>query len=130
MLNEKDIQYMRKAHEEIYKHRTKEDVKVVYKVDSDEEDAFGNKKTEEVVFDAEAVVTHSSNFTNLDRITYTGYVYEHGDIKFDIDEEFVPVSLELPEYILYHGKKYIIHYGKPKGIGERNRMEFVGRVES
>lgn len=121
---------MRNSHKEIYKLRTKEGVKVVYEVNNGKEDGFGRPVKETLVFEAEAVVTHMTNFTNLDRITYYGYVFEHGDIKFDIDEEFVPISLDLPKYIEYKGSKYIVHYGKPKGMGVRNRMEFVGRIES
>lgn len=130
MLNEKDLMYMKNTHKEIYKHRTKEDVKVVYEDTTGKEDAFGRLVKETLVLEAEAVVTHMTNFTNIDRTTYYGYIFENGDIKFDIDEEFVPISLDLPKYIEYKGNKYIVNYGKPKGIGIRNRMEFVGRIES
>lgn len=128
MLNERDIEFMRESHKSIYDKRMKE-VKIVYEKEEGE-DVFGNPhviKEEKIV---KAVVTHLSALTNLDKFGSYGFVYEDGDIKIDVDEEYVPITLDLPSYFYIEGREYKVIYGKPKGIGVRNRMEFVGRRAS
>lgn len=126
MISQNDIQYMRKAHREIYEKRMKP-VLIVDEVDEGKTDPFGQPIKTVKETEVMAVVTYLSAYTNTEDLGYFGYVYQDGDTKFDVDEEFYPVSKDLPTYIEYEGIRYHTVYGKPKGIGVRNRTEFIGR---
>jgi len=127
MINERDIEYMRNAHRQIYKHRMKK-FTIVFERESEEEDPFGETQVVEEVREVEGVVTFLSAYTNVEELGYYGYVYADGDVKFDVDETELPVTTDTPKYIEYQGTRYRVKYAKPKGIGVRNRTEFIGRV--
>lgn len=129
MLSENDIQYMRNAHFEIYDKRLK-DATLIHVVEGEEEDAFGDPIEVEIRTEVKAVVTHLSAYTNVEKLGYFGYIFEDGDVKFDVDKQFYPITRDRPDYIEYEGVRYSVQYSKYKGIGERNRTEFIGRTTS
>ena len=57
-----------------------------------------------------------------------GIEYEQGDIKIDLKIEAVEGLADKITRAEFDGKKYELLGGDKKGIGVRNRIEFVGRV--
>lgn len=126
MMQKGDAEYMRSSHRQIYEHRMK-DVTVFLETGKFELDGYGTKVPILEEVNAKAIVTHLSGLTNQDEIGYYGYVFKNGDIKVDIDGEYIEVSTDLPKEIHVGKKKYKAIFAKPKGIIERNRVEYLCR---
>lgn len=128
MLTEGDIDYMQAALEEIYALRVRP-VTVIY-VEKTYDDITGETLGEvEHVREVNAVVTEiSTRRADGSRGMAGGIEYKQGDAKFDIKSEQIDDIAEKLVRVEYDGKKYELLGGDKKGIGKRNRIEFIGRV--
>lgn len=130
VLNESDIEYMSESLDEIYTHRERL-INVIY-LDKTYDDITGELIDEmEVVLPISAVVTEISiRSKDGSRYVQNGIEYEQGDIKIDIKLEYIDGIEDKIVRAEYGGKKYELLGGDKKGIGRRNRIEYVGRVIS
>lgn len=128
MLNESDIEYMSESQDEIYTLRQRQ-INVIY-LDKTYDDITGELIDEmEVVLPISAVVTEISiRSKDGSRYVQNGIEYEQGDIKIDIKLEYIDGIEDKIVRAEYGGKKYELLGGDKKGIGRRNRIEYVGRV--
>src|SRR5690625_238725 len=79
--------------------------------------------------DVEAVVTELSLRSQGGAITEEGgVVFKEGDVKFDVSIELVDDIARDIEQIEYDGLEYEIIGIDKKGIGRRNRYEYMGRL--
>ncbi|MBO0962019.1 hypothetical protein J1P26_20140 [Neobacillus sp. MM2021_6] len=76
------------------------------------------------------VVTEISSQGTIDRFLTNGILVEKGDIWFSVVIEELVDIYETITGAIYDGKHYEIQSKDKKGIGERNRAEFVGRLIS
>lgn len=128
MLNAGDIVFMRQSQDEIYTLRERP-IDVVF-IDTVYDDFTG-----EVIDEAEtsisvlAVITEiSTRSKDGSRFVQDGIEYEQGDVKVDIKLEYIDGLINEIIRAEFNGKKYELLGGDLKGIGERNRIEYVGRV--
>lgn len=128
MLTENDINFMAESQDEIYTLRQRP-ISVIYL------DKVIDKYTGEVISENEeprevgAVVTEVS-IRGKDGSRYMdgGIEYEQGDVKFDIKYDYISDIADDLIRAEYDGKKYELLGDDKKGIGRRNRYEFIGRV--
>ncbi|WHY01872.1 hypothetical protein [Neobacillus sp. DY30] len=74
------------------------------------------------------VVTEISSQVKIDRYLENGIEVEKGDIWFSVAIGEVADIYENIKSVEYDGKSYEVISKDKKGIGERNRAEFVGRL--
>ena len=128
MLTENDINFMAESQDEIYTLRQRP-ISVIYL------DKVIDEYTGEVISENEeprevgAVVTEVS-IRGKDGSRYMdgGIEYEQGDVKFDIKYDYISDIADDLIRAEYDGKKYELLGDDKKGIGRRNRYEFIGRV--
>lgn len=127
MLTDADITFMKQSQDEIYALRTRP-ITFIY-VDKQYDDVTGTPVGEiDVPKTVEAVITELSiNKANGARYEMQGIEYEQGDIKIDVKIEDVADILEVTKRADFDDKRYEILGGDKKGIGVRNRVEFIGR---
>lgn len=127
MLNEGDIDFMHESRNEILSHRERP-VTVIYigkQYDPITQVPIGEG---EVTRKVNAVVTEISiKKANGSRSVEGGIYYEEGDIKVDIKIELISDIADKVERIKHDGKDYEVLGDDKKGIGRRNRYEFIGR---
>lgn len=127
MLTAHDIEFMRQSRAEMVAGR-QSDITIVYEdgagtVDPITGEQSGGKSTKQ----AQAVVTEISSQVKIDKLTEGGIEVEKGDIWFSVAiDEIVDIYETITE-VVYDGKTYAVLSKDKKGIGERNRIEFVGR---
>lgn len=128
MLTENDINFMAESQDEIYTLRQRP-ISVIYL------DKVIDEYTGEVISENEeprevsAVVTElSTRSKDGSRYIDDGIEYEQGDVKFDIKYEYISDIADDLIRAEYDGKKYELLGDDKKGIGRRNRYEFIGRV--
>lgn len=127
MLTTYDIEFMRQSRAEMVAGR-QSDVTIVFEdgagtVDPITGERSGGKSTKQ----AQAVVTEISSQTKADQIIQGGIEVEKGDIWFSVAIEDVSDIYETIKQVIYDGRTYEVLSKDKKGIGERNRVEFVGR---
>src|SRR5690625_3588313 len=125
MLTESDIDFIYASRDEITAHRERQ-VTVIY-VEERYDDITGeviDRQTNER--DVSTVVTKiMSAMSGDDRTMESGIVIEEGYIKVDIKIELVEDIAEFITKISYDGKDYEILSEGKKGIGRRNRIEYI-----
>ena len=127
MLTENDINFMAESQDEIYTLRQRP-INVIYL------DKVIDEYTGEVISENEeprevsAVVTELSTRGKDARYMDGGIEYEQGDVKFDIKYDYISDIADVLIRAEYDGKKYELLGDDKKGIGRRNRYEFIGRV--
>ena len=127
MLTEIDINFMAESQDEIYTLRQRP-INVIYL------DKVIDEFTGEVISENEeprevgAVVTELSTRGKDARYMDGGIEYEQGDVKFDIKYDYISDIADVLIRAEYDGKKYELLGDDKKGIGRRNRYEFIGRV--
>ncbi|MEK5109840.1 hypothetical protein MHI57_24575 [Cytobacillus sp. FSL K6-0129] len=79
-----------------------------------------------------AVVTEFSSMasSSLERYLQNGILIEKGDIWFSVFLEDIGNQYDNLTWVRYDGRDYEVLAKDKKGIGERNRVEFVGRLRS
>lgn len=127
MLNENDIEYMRQSQDEIYVLRQRP-ISVIY-VNKTYDDITGEFIGEaETVRDVNAVITEiSTRSKDGSRRLINGVEVEQGDLKIDIKIELIDDIKDAITRAEFDEKKYELLGGDHKGIGVRNRVEYIGR---
>ena len=127
MLNENDIEYMRQSQDEIYVLRQRP-ISVIY-VNKTYDDITGEFIGEaETVRDVNAVITEiSTRSKDGSRRLINGVEVEQGDLKIDIKIELIDDIKDAITRAEFDEKKYELLGGDRKGIGVRNRVEYIGR---
>lgn len=127
MISDGDIDFMAQAQDEIYTLRQRP-IKVIY-IDKVYDDFTGQLISEkEVEARAQAVITEVSiRGRDGSRYVENGIEYEQGDVKIDIKVEYVEGIADKLTRAIHDGKTYELLGGDRKGIGKRNRYEFIGR---
>jgi hypothetical protein len=74
------------------------------------------------------VVTEISSQVKIDRYLESGVEVEKGDIWFSVAIGELAEIYEAISSVEYDGKTYEVISKDKKGIGQRNRAEFVGRL--
>lgn len=127
MLTAEDLAYMKEAQEEIYEMRMRP-ITFIYKEvkrDSITGTVIGETEADRIV---NAVITELSiNKANGSRYMENGIEYEQGDIKIDVKIEFIEDIADKVTQAFFDDKRYELLGDDKKGIGLRNRYEFVGR---
>jgi hypothetical protein len=128
LLTPEDIEFMRQTRSEVVSNR-QSPITLVYE-DGGEIDPI----TEEVV-DGEpkqkptfGVVTEISSQVKIDRYLENGVEVEKGDIWFSVELEELTGIYQKITGVTYDGNTYEVISKDKKGIGQRNRAEFVGRL--
>ena len=127
MLNASDIEFMKSSQDEIYTLRERP-ITVVY-TEVIRDDITGQIiGREDVEREVNAVITEMSiRGEGGSRYIENGIEYEQGDIKIDIKLEYIEDIMGKIAQAIFDGKEYEILGGDKKGIGTRNRVEFIGR---
>ena len=124
MLNEHDIDLMAEWQDEIYYLRARP-VEFVY-IEEQRDPITGVVIGDgEVTRQTEAVITGLAS--NNERYFADGIEYKQGDIKVDVKIDAIEDIIDKVERIKCDGKIYEILGVSKKGIGKRNRIEFLGR---
>ena len=127
MLNEGDIELIHEWRDEMLSHRQRP--VTVFFLEKQRDPLTGavigeQEESREVI----AVVTELSiKKANGSRSLGGSVLYEEGDIKVDISIELVSDIAKKIERIEHGGRDYEVLGVDKKGIGRRNRYEFIGR---
>src|SRR5699024_1890027 len=126
MLNPGDIELMHEWQSEAYEMRCRP-ITLFY-VDKEYDPISGIEIGEkEFELPAEAVITEMSRKGDGSRYYEDGIEYEEGDIKIDVKLEYLTGNERKIIRVNFDGKDYEILGGDLKGIGRRNRIEYLGR---
>ncbi len=130
MITPEDIEFMKQTRAEIVAGRQSA-ITLIY-ADGGAKDPITGEVTEPIETSvlANAVVTEISSTANsaLENGLVNGIVVEKGDIWFSVDIDTIASFYDQLERVNYDGKDYEILSKDKKGIGQRNRAEFVGRL--
>jgi|SRR5690625_126664 len=127
MLDEADIEFMKRSREEILTHRTRP-VSFIY--EQIEYDSLGTpigKSTKTETYEAIVTEISSASGANPERTSEGGITFDEGDIKVDVNTELIEHIADDIKRMDHDGKAYMITAMDKKGIGERNRYEIIGR---
>lgn len=128
MLTETDIDLIHAWGDEIYTLRERL-VSVIYIEETRDPITGEIVGKQSQAREVDAVVTEiTSAVSGNDRKMIGGIILEEGDIKVDIKIELIEDVAELLSKIKYDNKDYEILASGKKGIGRRNRYEFIGRL--
>jgi hypothetical protein len=128
LLTPEDIEFMRQTRSEVVVNR-QSPITLIYE-DGGEVDPI----TEEVISGESqdkptvGVVTEISSQVKIDRYLENGVEVEKGDIWFSVAIEELTDIYEKITGVTYNGKSFEVVSKDKKGIGDRNRAEFVGRL--
>lgn len=132
MLTPEDIEFMKQTRKEIVSHR-EHPVALFYETEGERDpitgEPIGGGPGEIETF---AVVTEFSSMasSSLERYLQNGILIEKGDIWFSVFLEDIGNHYDSLTGVKYDGRDYEVLAKDKKGIGERNRVEFVGRLRS
>lgn len=122
MLTQEDITYMKDAQDEIYELRQRP-ITFIYldkQFDPITNLPIGESEQSREVL---AVITEIRSTRSMEG----GIEYEQGDIKIDVKIELVEDIADKITRAEFDGKTYELLGGDRKGIGKRNRYEYLGR---
>lgn len=128
MLTPEDIEFMRQARAEVVSYR-QSTITLKYADGGDIDPITG-----EIISGGTmekptvGVVTEISSQVKIDRYLESGIEVEKGDIWFSVAIEELTGIYDTINAVKYDGKSYEVISKDKKGIGERNRAEFVGRL--
>jgi hypothetical protein len=130
LLTPEDIEFMKETRKEIVSNR-QSPITLIY-ADGGVEDPITNELTEstDVPFDTLGVVTEIASQVKYDRYLENGIEVQKGDIWFSVSIENLADIYEKVTEVIYDSKHYVLLSKDKKGIGERNRAEFVGRLKT
>ena len=127
MLTSSDIEFMKDAQDELYELRVRP-ITLIYEVKQYDDVSGALIGTAEEGRTVDAVITELSiNKANGARYLESGVEYEQGDIKIDVKIERIADVEGTLTKALFDDKRYEILGGDKKGIGVRNRIEYIGR---
>lgn len=143
MLTDEDIEFIKNTRKEVVNNR-QHDITIYWEVDGDTDPWTGeplDPSTDDKV--VKSVVTEITAINKgANRLIIGGIEVEEGDIQFSISiEDIISIPYFLradstgDEYdlfddvknITYDDREYTVLAQSKKGIGERNRVEFLGR---
>lgn len=122
MLTQEDITYMKDAQDEIYELRQRP-ITFIYldkQFDPITNLPIGESEQSREV---QAVITEIRSTRSMEG----GIEYEQGDIKIDVKIELIEDIADKITRAEFDGKTYELLGGDRKGIGKRNRYEYLGR---
>lgn len=127
MLTDADIALIKATRDEVTANR-KRPVTLTYEVEGATDPWTGDPigggtETREV----QAVVTELSSQAVADRVLIAGAEANIGDIWFSVDIDLVADIFDAVTDVSHDGRDYTIIAQDKKGIGVRNRIEFLGR---
>lgn|SRR5690625_1779814 len=127
MLNDGDIEFMKQSLDEVYTLRTRPVTLIYTDLLIDEDSGLEIGETEQAI-EVEAVVTEISlRKGDGSRYFAGGIEYEKGDIKIDVKLEYLDGNERKITRANFDGRGYEIIANDKKGIGVRNRIEYLGR---
>lgn len=133
MLTEKDIELMQEWRDEIVSNRMREVVLTTVSVT--EHPLTGEEVDEESAHTVMSVVTERSSRTAPEVVHRDGAEVTEGDLWFSVSmDELVRINLtgsdgyDSVKYADHGGRHYRVVSWDRKGIGRRNRLEFLGKV--
>jgi len=122
MLTQEDITYMKDAQDEIYELRQRP-ITFIYldkQFDPITNLPIGESEQSREI---QAVITEIRSTRSMEG----GIEYEQGDIKIDVKIELIEDIADKITRAEFDGKTYELLGGDHKGIGKRNRYEYLGR---
>lgn len=129
MLTQEDIEFIKRTRAEITANRT-HDITVYYPgeftIDPITGEEVPGEETDRIVPSVVTEITSTAS-TSSERALENGIVIETGDIWFSVDISLIADIADAVTSVKYDGVEYEILAGDKKGIGERNRVEFLGR---
>src|SRR5690625_146669 len=127
MLNANDIEFMKQSLDDIYTLRTRPVTLIYTDLLIDEDSGLEIGETEQAI-EVEAVVTEISlRKGDGSRYFAGGIEYEKGDIKIDVKLDYLDGKERKLSRAEYGGREYELIANEKKGIGVRNRIEYLGR---
>jgi hypothetical protein len=128
MLTIDDIEFMKESRNEMAVSRQSA-ITLIYQNEGTK-DLITGEVTDpiDIPFETLAVVTEISSQVKIDRYLQNGIEVEKGDICFSVSLDAIEIFYEQIINVLYDSKKYEVISKDKKGIGKRNRAEFVGRL--
>lgn len=122
MINEYDIDFMKDAQDEIYELRQRPITFIFLDKQFDPITNLPIGESEQSL-EVQAVITEIRSTRSMEG----GIEYEQGDIKIDVKIELVEDIADKITRAEFDGKTYELLGGDRKGIGKRNRYEYLGR---
>lgn len=127
MLTDADIEFMRQTRKEVVSNRQR-DITLIWDVDGEEDpwtgEPIGPSTDSKVV---KSVVTEITSMAVADRQIINGADVMEGDLWFSVDIENVLGIDDAISSVRHDDKDYTVIAKDKKGIGVRNRVEFLGR---
>lgn len=127
MLNVGDIDFMKESQDGIYELRQRS-ITLISRVEIFDDFTGQLIGEDEVDYPTLAVITEIT-IRRKDGARYLedGIEYEQGDIKIDVKLDYLEEMAGKVIRAEFDDKKYEVLGGDKKGIGVRNRIEFIGR---
>lgn len=122
MLTQEDITYMKDAQDEIYELRQRPITFIFLDKQFDPITNLPIGESEQSR-EVQAVITEIRSTRSMEG----GIEYEQGDIKIDVKIELIEDIADKITRAEFDGKTYELLGGDRKGIGKRNRYEYLGR---
>lgn len=131
MLSEKDIEFMKQTRKEVI-HNRRRVITFVLESDPQRNPLTGAyEKTSQREVEVLSVVTDRTSRVAAERRIREQAEIEEGDIWFSVSisqlEKADIKDNKSIKYVIHNGEKYRVVSDDPKGIGEYNRYEFVGK---
>jgi hypothetical protein len=127
LLTPEDIEFMRSTRAEVVANR-QSTITLKY-ADGGEADPITGEVSEVTqTKQTVGVVTEISSQVKIDRYLENGVEVEKGDIWFSVSIGELVGIYEAISAVEYDGNTYEVISKDKKGIGQRNRAEFVGRL--
>lgn len=131
MLSEKDIEFMKQTRKEVI-HNRRRVITFVLESDPQRNPLTGAyEKTSQREVEVLSVVTDRTSRVAAERRIREQAEIEEGDIWFSVSisqlEKADIKDIKSIKYVIHNGEKYRVVSDDPKGIGEYNRYEFVGK---
>lgn len=127
MLSQDDIQFMKDTRKEVTQNRRRA-ITITYRTEGARNPITGVVESGEATKEVQAVVTDRTSRVAAERRLRDGAEIVEGDIWFSIDiDELDGIDPETIVYALHNDDNYSVVAEDPKGIGEYNRHEFVGK---
>ncbi|GIN10216.1 hypothetical protein J26TS2_00830 [Shouchella clausii] len=129
MLNESDIDYMYETRRDVVQGRRR-GIIVYYEVEGEKDPVTDEGGTETHERAVESVVTEVDSKFKMKRELFGGIELLKGDIWFSVEIDLIHDIETKIVRVKYEDVDYEVLAQDRKGIGRRNRWEFLGRRQS
>lgn len=129
MITPDDIEFMKQSRAEMETNRMKR-ITMITRVQVGQDRYTKQPIYDDVNHVVMSVVTEISGTSGvaIERKLDNGMSVIDGDIQFSVSIDQITTNTDDYKTIVYNGERYMILAADLKGIGERNRVEFLGRV--